>query len=67
MMSEMCSKSGDFAKGELKVRRLCAAVGKHYEYQLFPALGHNTVSSDDKKPVKEMMEWMKNVKILKGK
>lgn len=41
--------------------------GKRYEYQLFPALGHNTAFSDDEKPVKEMIEWMKNVKTLKGK
>lgn len=36
--------------------------GKRYEYQLFPALGHNTAFSDDEKPVKEMMEWMKKIK-----
>lgn len=41
--------------------------GKRYEYQLFPALGHNTAFSDDEKPVEEMIEWMKNVKIMKGK
>jgi len=36
--------------------------GKRYEYQLFPALGHNTAFSDDEKPVKEMIAWMKNIK-----
>lgn len=41
--------------------------GKRYEYQLFPALGHNTAFSDDEKPVKDMIEWMKNVKTLKAK
>ncbi|WP_051259527.1 alpha/beta hydrolase family protein [Epilithonimonas tenax] len=41
--------------------------GKRYDYQLFPALGNNTAFSDDEKPVEEMIEWMKNVKIMKGK
>lgn len=41
--------------------------GKPYEHRLFPALGHNTAFSDDKKPVKEMIEWMKNVKKFKNK
>ena len=36
--------------------------GKRYEYQLFPELGHNTAFSDDEKPVKEMIAWMKMVK-----
>ena len=40
--------------------------GKRYEYQLFPALGHNTAFSDDEKPVEEMIEWMKRVKMMKG-
>ena len=38
------------------------AKGKPFEYQLFPALGHNTAFSDDEKPVKKMIEWMKNIK-----
>jgi len=36
--------------------------GKHYEYKLFPALGHNTAFSKDEEPMKEAIEWMKNVK-----
>lgn len=43
------------------------AKGKRYEYQLFPALGHNTAFSDDEKPMKEMIEWMKKVKVIKNK
>ncbi len=38
--------------------------GKPYEHKLFPALGHNTAFSDDEKPMKEMVEWMKNLKKL---
>jgi dienelactone hydrolase len=41
--------------------------GKPYEHKLFQALGHNTAFSDDEKPVKEMIEWMKNVKKFKSK
>lgn len=36
--------------------------GKRYEYRLFPELGHNTAFSDDEKPMKNVIEWMKNVK-----
>lgn len=36
--------------------------GKRYEYQLFPALGHNTAFSNDQKPMRDAIEWMKNVK-----
>lgn len=43
------------------------AKGKHYGYQLFPLLGHNTAFSDDEKPMKEMIEWMKKVKKFKSK
>jgi dienelactone hydrolase len=39
--------------------------GKRYEYKLFPALGHNTAFSKDEEPVKDAIEWMKNVKISK--
>jgi dienelactone hydrolase len=38
------------------------AKGKPYEHKLFPTLGHNTAFSDDEKPVKEMIAWMKNIK-----
>ncbi|MET3539132.1 alpha/beta hydrolase family protein [Chryseobacterium limigenitum] len=36
--------------------------GKRYEYKLFPALGHNTAFSENEEPMKEAIEWMKNVK-----
>ena len=36
--------------------------GKRYEYRLFPELGHNTAFSNDEKPMKDVIEWMKNVK-----
>ena len=39
--------------------------GKRYEYKLFPALGHNTAFSKDEEPVKDAIEWMKNVKMSK--
>ena len=38
------------------------AKGKRYEYKLFPTLGHNTAFSDDEKPMKNVIEWMKNMK-----
>ncbi|PTT08918.1 alpha/beta hydrolase [Flavobacterium sp. HMWF030] len=40
--------------------------GKHYEYKLFPNLGHNTAFSDDEKPMKEAINWMKNIAKLKN-
>jgi len=39
--------------------------GKHYEYKLFPTLGHNTAFSDDKMPMKDAIEWIKNIKTAK--
>ncbi len=36
--------------------------GKHYEYTLFPALGHNTSASNSEEPMKEALKWMKNIK-----
>lgn len=36
--------------------------GKHYEYKLFPALGHNTSSSNSEEPIEEALKWMKNIK-----
>ncbi|WP_344833985.1 alpha/beta hydrolase family protein [Chryseobacterium ginsenosidimutans] len=36
--------------------------GKHYEYKLFPALGHNTAFSKDQEPMKDAIKWMKNIK-----
>lgn len=38
------------------------AKGKRYEYRLFPELGHNTAFSNDEKPMKDVIEWMKNMK-----
>lgn len=40
--------------------------GKHYEYKLFPALGHNTAFSKDEEPMKEAITWMKNIKMSKS-
>lgn len=39
------------------------AKGKRYEYKLFPALGHNTAFSKDEEPMKDAVQWMKNIKI----
>lgn len=33
--------------------------GKHFEYILFPNLGHNTAFADDKSPVKIAINWIK--------
>ncbi|MDQ0592550.1 alpha-beta hydrolase superfamily lysophospholipase [Chryseobacterium ginsenosidimutans] len=41
--------------------------GKHYEYKLFPALGHNTAFSKDEEPMKDVIKWTKNIKIPKSK
>lgn len=35
--------------------------GKHYEYKLFPNLGHNTAFSDDEEPMKDAINWIKNI------
>jgi pimeloyl-ACP methyl ester carboxylesterase len=40
--------------------------GKHYEYKLFPDLGHNTAFSDSKEPMKDAINWMKNINKLKN-
>ncbi len=37
--------------------------GKHYEYKLFPNLGHNTAFSDSEEPMKDAINWIKNIKI----
>jgi pimeloyl-ACP methyl ester carboxylesterase len=39
---------------------------KHYEYKLFPNLGHNTAFSDDEEPMKEAINWIKNISKLKN-
>lgn len=36
--------------------------GKQYEYKLFPNLGHNTAFSDSEEPMKEAINWIKNIK-----
>lgn len=38
------------------------ATGKRYDYSLFPDLGHNTVSSESPEPVKEAIQWIKDLK-----
>lgn len=40
--------------------------GKDYEYKLFPKLGHNTAFSDSEEPMKEAINWIKNVNKLKN-
>ncbi|MFH6998000.1 alpha/beta hydrolase family protein [Flavobacterium sp. FlaQc-57] len=35
--------------------------GKHYEYKLFPNLGHNTAFSASEEPMKEAINWIKNI------
>lgn len=40
--------------------------GKHYEYKLFPNLGHNTAFSDSEEPMKEAVNWIKNRSQLKN-
>lgn len=36
--------------------------GKNYEYILFPNLGHNTAFSDSEEPMKDAINWIKNIK-----
>jgi uncharacterized protein len=36
--------------------------GKHYEYKLFPDLGHNTAFSNSEEPMKDAINWIKNIK-----
>lgn len=40
--------------------------GKHYEYKLYPNLGHNTAFSDSEEPMKEAINWIKNTVKLKN-
>jgi pimeloyl-ACP methyl ester carboxylesterase len=35
--------------------------GKHYEYKLFTNLGHNTAFSDSEEPMKNAINWIKNI------
>lgn len=42
------------------------AKGKHYYYQLFPALGHNTAFSNDGEPVKQAIVWIKKASVVKA-
>ena len=39
---------------------------KHYEYKLFPSLGHNTAFSDSDEPMKDVINWIKNINKLKN-
>lgn len=38
--------------------------GKHYEYKLFPNLGHNTAFSNSEEPMKDAINWIKNINKL---
>jgi pimeloyl-ACP methyl ester carboxylesterase len=35
--------------------------GKQYEYKLYPDLGHNTAFSDSEEPMKNAINWIKNI------
>ncbi|KFF07315.1 alpha/beta hydrolase [Flavobacterium reichenbachii] len=37
---------------------------KPYEYKLFPKLGHNTAFSDSEEPMKDAINWIKNISKL---
>jgi len=37
--------------------------GKNYEYKLFPNLGHNTAFSDSEEPMKNAINWIKNIEV----
>lgn len=41
--------------------------GKHYEYKLFPNLGHNTAFSDSEEPMKDAINWIKNIDKFKNR
>jgi pimeloyl-ACP methyl ester carboxylesterase len=40
--------------------------GKHYEYKLFPNLGHNTAFSDSEEPMNDAINWIKDRDKLKN-
>ena len=40
--------------------------GKHYEYKLFPNLGHNTAFSDSDEPMNDAINWIKNTAKIKN-
>ncbi|CAD0003934.1 alpha/beta hydrolase family protein [Flavobacterium salmonis] len=40
--------------------------GKRYEYKLFPNLGHNTAFSNYEEPMKDAINWIKNINKLKN-
>lgn len=42
------------------------SAGKHYEYKLFPDLGHNTAFSNSQEPMKDAINWIKNRNTLKN-
>ncbi|WP_228435862.1 alpha/beta hydrolase family protein [Chryseobacterium pennipullorum] len=48
---------------QLSIERLKTLKSKNgrYEYQLFPDLGHNTVFTEDQKPVETMIKWIKTI------
>lgn len=35
--------------------------GKNYDYKLFPTLGHNTAFSNSEEPMKDAIQWIKNI------
>lgn len=40
--------------------------GKPFEYKLFPNLGHNTAFSNNEEPMKDAINWIKNIDKLKN-
>lgn len=35
--------------------------GKHYDYKLYPQLGHNTAFSDSEEPMQHAIQWIKDI------
>ncbi|WP_165828947.1 alpha/beta hydrolase family protein [Flavobacterium sp. HTF] len=54
------------AKLSIEYLDVLKSKGKHYEYKLFPKLGHNTAFSDAEEPMEVAINWIKNVDKLKN-
>ena len=46
---------------------LLKTKGKNYEYKLFPNLGHNTAFSESGEPMKNVINWVKNINKFKSR
>ena len=51
------------AKLSIEYLDILKSKGKHYEYKLFPSLGHNTAFSNSEEPMKDAINWIKNIEI----